>query len=95
MMVHAMEVFKAEGVEYVDLGLIPLMLSDEIEPQESRPLRFFQRRIYAWGNSLYNFKGLQFAKSRFQGQVVKTYCCHRSLLPSISMLAMFRMTRLI
>jgi lysylphosphatidylglycerol synthetase-like protein (DUF2156 family) len=61
--------------------------------EESAAIR--RRRVYAWGNSLYNFKGLQFAKSRFQGQVVKTYCCHRSLLPSISMLAMFRITRLI
>lgn len=95
MMVHAMEIFKAEGVEYVDLGLIPLMLADEIEPQESRPLRFFQSKIYAWGNSLYNFKGLEFAKSRFQGQIVKTYCCHRGMLPSVAMLAMFRLTRLI
>ena len=54
-----------------------------------------QSKIYAWGNSLYNFKGLGFAKSRFQGEIVKTYCCHRNALPSIAMLAMFRLTRLI
>ena len=77
IMAHAMEVFRAEGIEHVDMGLAPLMLADELEDQESRPLRLIQKQIYAWGNSLYNFKGLEFAKSRFQGQVVKTYFCHR------------------
>jgi lysylphosphatidylglycerol synthetase-like protein (DUF2156 family) len=95
MMVHAMEVFKAEDIEYVDMGLAPLMLADEPEDQESKPLRLIQRQIYAWGNSLYNFKGLEFAKSRFQGQVAKSYCCHRNLLPGVAILAMFRLTRLI
>lgn len=95
MMVHAMEIFKAEGVEYMDMGLIPLMLSEEIESQESTALRLIQKKIYAWGNSLYNFKGLEFAKSRFQGEVVKTYTCHRNFLPGVAMLAMFRLTRLI
>jgi len=95
IMVHAMEVFRAEGIEYMDMGLTPLMLADELEAQESKPLRLIQKQIYAWGNSLYNFKGLEFAKSRFQGQVVKTYFCHRRRLPGLGILAMFRLTRLI
>jgi len=94
-MVHAMDVFKAEGIEYVDLGLTPLKLADELEHQESKLLRLVQKQIYTWGNSLYNFKGLEFAKSRFQGHVMKTYCCHRRRLPGLSILAMFRLTRLI
>jgi lysylphosphatidylglycerol synthetase-like protein (DUF2156 family) len=44
---------------------------------------------------LYNFKGLEFAKSRFQGRVEKTYCCHRHALPALAMTAMFRLTRII
>lgn len=95
MMAHAMEVFKAEGVEYLDMGLIPLMLDDEMEVQESRSLRSVQNLISKWGNSLYNFKGLGFAKSRFQGRIEKTYCCHRSRFPGFAMFAMFRLTRLI
>jgi len=95
IMVHAMDVFKAEGIEYVDLGLTPLKLADELEHQESKLLRLVQKQIYTWGNSLYNFKGLEFAKSRFQGHVMKTYCCHRRRLPGLSILAMFRLTRLI
>jgi lysylphosphatidylglycerol synthetase-like protein (DUF2156 family) len=44
---------------------------------------------------LYNFKGLEFAKSRFQGRVARTYCCHRRALPALAMTAMFRLTRII
>jgi phosphatidylglycerol lysyltransferase len=44
---------------------------------------------------LYNFKGLEFAKSRFQGRVEKTYCCHRNAMPAFAMTAMFRLTRII
>jgi lysylphosphatidylglycerol synthetase-like protein (DUF2156 family) len=95
MMVHAMEVFKSEGVEYLDMGLMPLMLSDELAHHESKPLRAMQNQILKWGNSLYNFKGLGFAKSRFQGRIEKTYCCHRSRFPGLAMFAMFRLTRLI
>ena len=54
-----------------------------------------QDKIGKWGNFLYNFKGLGFAKSRFQGRIEKTYCCHRSWFPGIAMFAMFRLTRLI
>jgi len=95
LMAHAMEVFKAEGVEYLDLGLVPLMLANEIEPQESRLLRMTMGVIRERMDFLYNFKGLEFAKSRFQGKVEKTYCCHRNAMPGLAMTAMFRLTRII
>lgn len=95
LMAHAMEVFKEEGVTYLDLGLVPLMLANEIEPQESRLLRMTMSVIRERMDFLYNFKGLEFAKSRFQGTVEKTYCCHRSAMPAIAMTAMFRLTRII
>lgn len=95
MMVHAMNVFKAEGIEYMDMGLIPLMLAEEAEARESKILRLVLNAMQNWGNSLYNFKGLAFAKSRFQGRFVKTYACHRYPVPAVSMLAMFRLMRLI
>ncbi|MEQ1512026.1 MAG: DUF2156 domain-containing protein [Lysobacteraceae bacterium] len=95
MMVHAMNVFKSEGVEYLDMGLIPLMLDDRAEACESAILRMVLNVICRWGNSLYNFRGLAFAKSRFQGRVRKTYVCHRQPMPALAMVAMFRLTRLI
>ena len=95
LMVHAMEIFKAEGVAYLDLGLVPLMMSDSVESHESRLLRGVMSLIRNRMDFLYNFKGLEFAKSRFQGTVEKTYCCHRSAMPGIAMTAMFRLTRII
>lgn len=95
LMAHAIDVFKAEGVDYVDLGLVPLMMAREVEPQESRLLRMTMGVIRERMDFLYNFKGLEFAKSRFQGKVEKTYCCHRNALPGLAMTAMFRLTRII
>jgi lysylphosphatidylglycerol synthetase-like protein (DUF2156 family) len=94
-MAYAIARFQEEGVPFVDLGLTPLMLADEVEPQESRLLRATLSVIRERMDFLYNFKGLEFAKSRFQGQVEKTYCCHRSALPALAMTAMFRLTRII
>lgn len=95
LMAHAMDVFKAEGVHYVDLGLIPLSLANELEPQESRSLKRLLHLVYEKGNFLYNFKGLEFTKSRFRGEGFKTYCCHRRAIPALEFLAMFKLTRLL
>jgi phosphatidylglycerol lysyltransferase len=95
LMAHAIETFKEEGVEYIDLGLVPLMMAKEIEPQESCVLRMTMSVIRERMDFLYNFKGLEFAKSRFQRKVEKTYCCHRNAMPAFAMTAMFRLTRII
>ncbi|MBZ2167330.1 DUF2156 domain-containing protein [Marinobacter sp. F4216] len=95
LMIRAMEVFKAEGVPFVDLGLIPMSLDSTTEHQESRILKKLEHLVYEKGNFLYNFKGLEFTKSRFRGEQFKTYCCHKRALPALEFLAMFRLTRLI
>lgn len=95
LMAHALAVFREEGVPCVDLGLVPLQMDGGIEPQESRLLRMTMAAIRERMDFLYNFKGLEFAKSRFQGRVEKTYCCHRNALPALAMTAMFRLTRII
>jgi lysylphosphatidylglycerol synthetase-like protein (DUF2156 family) len=95
LMAHALAVFREEGVPYVDLGLVPLQVDAEIEPQESRVLRATMSLIRERMDFLYNFKGLEFAKSRFQGRIEKTYCCHRNAMPALAMTAMFRLTRII
>ncbi len=95
IMNHAMEIFKQEGIPYMDLGLVPLMVADEIEPQESKMLRKITGLIHEKGNFLFNFKGLEFAKGRFQGTVGRNYCCHRRSTPLISLLALLRMTGII
>lgn len=95
LMAHAMDVFKAEGVPFLDLGLIPLSLDQATEHQESRLLKRIMHGLYEKGNFLYNFKGLEFTKSRFRGENFKTYCCHRRSLPALEFLAMFKLTRLL
>ncbi|MCK7549359.1 DUF2156 domain-containing protein [Marinobacter koreensis] len=95
LMAHAMDVFKAEGVPYLDLGLIPLSLDRTTEHQESGLLKRLLHLIYEKGNFLYNFKGLEFTKSRFRGEAFKTYCCHRRAIPALEFLAMFKLTRLL
>lgn len=95
LMAHAMDVFKAEGVPYLDLGLIPLSLDAKLESQESRLLKRLMHLIYEKGNFLYNFKGLEFTKSRFRGENFKTYCCHKRAIPALEFLAMFKLTRLL
>jgi phosphatidylglycerol lysyltransferase len=95
LMAHAIGVFREEGVAYLDLGLVPLQVAAEVEPQESRLLRMTMAAIRERMDFLYNFKGLEFAKSRFQGRIHKTYCCHRSAMPALAMTAMFRLTRII
>ncbi|WP_111497503.1 DUF2156 domain-containing protein [Marinobacter bohaiensis] len=95
LMAHAMSVFQAEGVPYLDLGLIPLSLDQTTEPQEARLLKRILHGLYDRGNFLYNFKGLEFTKSRFRGERFKTYCCHRRGLPALEFLAMLKLTRVV
>ncbi|QBM17840.1 hypothetical protein MARI_19610 [Marinobacter sp. JH2] len=95
LMAHAMEVFKEEGVPFIDLGLIPLSLDKATEHQESPLLKKLMHGIYDKGNFLYNFKGLEFTKSRFRGENFKTYCCHKRAIPALEFFAMFKLTRLL
>lgn len=92
---HAMEVFKQEGVEYLDLGLVPLHFEGENKPFELTSIKRILQWVSEKCNFLYNFKGLAFTKSRFNGLVEPTYCCHRSPAPLIETLAIFNATRLI
>jgi lysylphosphatidylglycerol synthetase-like protein (DUF2156 family) len=95
IMAHAMEVFKAEGVLFIDLGLIPLLFPEENEASEAKFMKRVMRLIYEKGNFLYNFKGLAFTKTRFRGEIFTTYACHPRTLPVVDFVAMFKLTRLL
>ncbi|MBK1850362.1 DUF2156 domain-containing protein [Marinobacter sp. 1-4A] len=95
LMAHAMDAFKAEGVPYLDLGLIPLSLDATTEHQESKLLKRIFHGLYNRGNFIYNFKGLEFTKSRFRGDNFKTYCCHKRSIPALEFLAMFKLTQVL
>lgn len=95
LMCHAMEVFKKEGVKHLDLGLCPAAVGDTDEPYESKLLKPIVRLLYKYGNFIYSFKGLYFTKSRFDGMEQKTFCAHREILPTKSLLTVFRLANII
>jgi lysylphosphatidylglycerol synthetase-like protein (DUF2156 family) len=95
IMAHAMEVFKAEGVENIDLGLVPLMFSGKDEAHESSLLKRMFRFVWNRGNFLYNFQGLAFTKTRFRGDEEPTYTAHPKAMPLVEFLAMFKLIRVL
>jgi len=91
IMTHAMEKFKAEGVKELNLGLSILILDDEDKPYESAVLKKIERLIYRYGNFIYSFKGIDFTKSRFQGRSNRFFCAHKSFLPAIKLISIFKL----
>ncbi len=90
MMIHAMNLMKEEGVEYIDLGLFPAKVSQDIESFESPLVHKLMNFIYNKCGWLYSCKGLDFAKSRFDGKFTKTFIAHRSRLPLYSIGAVLK-----
>lgn len=91
IMVHAMEKFKAEGLEILNLGLSILVLDDETREFESGLLKNIERLIYRYGNFIYNFRGIEFTKSRFCGRVNPFYCAHKHYMPAVKLLSVFKL----
>lgn len=92
IMVHAMEVFKQEGIKMMNLGLCPLVVDDRDYPSESALQKKINRLIYRYGNWIFSFKGLYFTKSRFEGVERKVYGAHKGMLPTLPFLTMFKLS---
>ncbi|MEH6346175.1 MAG: DUF2156 domain-containing protein [Bermanella sp.] len=95
LMVEAMETFKEEGVPYVYLGLSPLVLDYPAKKSEAKVLRWMIEQVAKYANSLYNFKGIEFTKSRFRGNEEATYVVHKRMMPTKEFLCMFRLCNVI
>lgn len=91
LMVHAMEKFQAEGFKELSLGLSILILHDDNRPYESRILKNIERLICRYGNFIYNFKGIDFTKSRFQGQTNRFFCAHKRALPAVKLISLVKL----
>jgi len=91
IMVNAMEKFQKEGIEQLNLGLSILVLDEENKPYEAMFLKNIERLIFKYGNFIYNFKGIDFTKSRFQGKQNKFYCVHKWSLPVIKLISIFKL----
>ncbi len=95
LMAHAFEVFKEEGVPYVYLGLSPLAMDYPVKNHESSPLRWMQEMTLKYANFLYNFKGIDFTKSRFRGEEEPTYAVHKRAIPAKEFVCMFKICNVI
>ncbi len=90
LLVHAIDTFKAEGLGEVNLGLSILVLDQELAAHEAKLLKKIEHLIFKYGNFIYNFKGIAFTKSRFQGKTNKFYCVHKWRFPAVKLLTMFK-----
>jgi len=95
LMTQAFEVFKEEGIPHVFLGLSPLSLDYPVKGHESKVLRWMLEFTAKHLNYFYNFKGIEFTKSRFRGVEEPTYAVHKGILPAKDFVSMFRICNVI
>jgi len=95
IMLHAMDIFKTEGVRHIHLGLSPMVVDGNDNYYESSIVKKIVRVLFKYGNYLYNFKGIHFTKSRFQGKDYKTFCSHKKRLPAREFITMFKLANII
>jgi lysylphosphatidylglycerol synthetase-like protein (DUF2156 family) len=82
MHMEAMEKFKAEGKESLNLLLAPFANLDGGNYNDDWGAKLFFKLSARFGNHLYNFKGLSFHKSKYRGQERPLYYASNSCLPS-------------
>lgn len=76
IMLSAMATFRAEGVKEISLGIAPLHGVRRFDGDRSA-LRWIQRYLYRYGNSLYAFAPLAYHKSRYRGREAPWFVCSR------------------
>ena len=79
---EAVEKFKTEGKEVLNLLLAPFVKLDLGKYNEDFGTKLFFQLSARFGNSIYNFKGLSFHKSKYRGTEKPLYWASNSLLPS-------------
>ena len=79
---EAMEKFKAEGKETLNLLLAPFANLDGGNFNDAWGAKLFFKLSARFGNHIYNFKGLSFHKSKYRGLERPLYYASNSFLPS-------------
>jgi lysylphosphatidylglycerol synthetase-like protein (DUF2156 family) len=79
---EAMEKFKGEGKESLNLLLAPFANLDAGNFNDDWSAKLFFQLSARFGNHLYNFKGLSFHKSKYRGRERPLYYASNSYLPS-------------
>lgn len=78
---EAMDRFKAEGIESLNLLLAPFEKLDGGSFNDDWGARLFFKLSARYGNKIYNFKGLSFHKSKYRGMERPLYFASNSLCP--------------
>jgi lysylphosphatidylglycerol synthetase-like protein (DUF2156 family) len=78
----AMETFREEGVEVLNLCLCPFTNLEKGVYSDDLATRWFFQISERFGGEIYNFKGLSFHKSKYRGQEKLIYYASNSLMPS-------------
>jgi lysylphosphatidylglycerol synthetase-like protein (DUF2156 family) len=78
----AMEVFRDEGVETLNLLMCPFTKTENGIYSDDLMTRWFFQISQRFGGEIYNFKGLAFHKSKYRGQEKMIYYASNSLFPS-------------
>lgn len=78
----AMEKFRAEGKETLNLLLAPFVKLERGKYNDDWGASLFLKLSARFGNDIYNFKGLSFHKSKYRGVEKSLYVASNSLLVS-------------
>jgi len=79
---EAVEKFKAEGKEVLNLLLAPFVKLELGKYNDDWGAKLFFKISARYGNSIYNFRGLSFHKSKYRGVEKPLYYASNSLMPS-------------
>jgi len=79
---EAMEKFKAEGKEVLNLLLAPFVKLDRGKYNDDFGAKLFFTLAARFGNNIYNFQGLSFHKSKYRGVEKPLYVASNSRMPS-------------
>ena len=78
----AMDAFKPEGIEVLNLLMCPFVSLDHGIYNDDWATKLFFQISERYGNNIYNFKGLSFHKSKYRGVDRPVYFASNSPLPS-------------
>jgi lysylphosphatidylglycerol synthetase-like protein (DUF2156 family) len=79
---EAIEVFRGEGVEVLNLCLAPFVKLGDAKFNDDFGTRLFFQISERFGDNIYNFKGLSFHKSKYRGTEKSLYFVSNNLFPS-------------
>ena len=91
ILIDALAQFASEEIGYVNIGLSPFRSSDESDTPKNAAEYLFGL-TYRFGNSFFNFQGLAFHKSRYDGREKEVYFASRESIPLLSLLKLYRLS---